>query len=104
MCNSKHKPTLDYTNKGRQYYLGGLTGFMVGRCRGEKMMYLKECPKCHGDLYLGGDMYGQFVSCIQCGYLHDMPVAKTQKPVRETMVIDAPNPAKRSRRKVRQAA
>ena len=73
------------------------------------MMYLKECPKCHGDLYLGEDIHGQYVSCIQCGYLRDLPVEAAQKPVRETFapetfVIKAPKTVKKSRRKVAQAA
>ena len=66
------------------------------------MMYLKQCPKCHGDLYLGEDIHGRYVSCIQCGYLRDLPVA--QAPARETFVIDAPKTVKKSRGKVSQAA
>ena len=31
------------------------------------MFKLRGCPKCHGDLYLGEDMYGTFLSCVQCG-------------------------------------
>ncbi|MDA1127733.1 MAG: hypothetical protein O2913_03410 [Chloroflexi bacterium] len=68
------------------------------------MMYLKECPKCHGDLLLGEDMHGQFVSCIQCGYLRDVPVDVSQAPKRGTTVIDAPKTARKSRKKVPQAA
>ncbi len=68
------------------------------------MMYLKECPKCHGDLYLGQDIHGEYVSCLQCGYLHDLPRKVAQTPARETLVIDAPKTVKKPRRKVRQAA
>ena len=73
------------------------------------MMYLKECPKCHGDLYLGEDIHGQYVSCIQCGYLRDLPVEAAQTPARKTFVPDAfaikaPKSVKKSRRKVAQAA
>lgn len=35
------------------------------------MMWLKACPRCRGDLFLDGDAYGQFVSCIQCGHMLD---------------------------------
>ena len=31
------------------------------------MYWLKGCEKCGGDLYLGEDKYGSFVSCLQCG-------------------------------------
>ena len=36
------------------------------------MMWLKGCPKCHGDLYLDSDGYGTFVECLQCGLLRDL--------------------------------
>ena len=31
------------------------------------MFKLRGCPKCHGDLYLGEDIYGPYLSCVQCG-------------------------------------
>ena len=31
------------------------------------MLKLRGCPKCHGDLYVSQDMYGAYLSCIQCG-------------------------------------
>ncbi len=31
------------------------------------MFKLRGCPKCHGDLYLGEDIYGAYLSCVQCG-------------------------------------
>ncbi len=68
------------------------------------MMYLKECPKCHGDLILGEDVHGRFVSCIQCGYLHDLPAEKAPARVWETIAIDAPKKVAKARSKVRQAA
>ena len=30
------------------------------------MFWLKACPHCHGDLFLGQDQYGKYVSCLQC--------------------------------------
>lgn len=30
--------------------------------------WLKECPKCHGDLREETDVYGDFITCMQCGY------------------------------------
>ncbi len=68
------------------------------------MMYLKQCPKCHGDLIAGGDMHGEYVSCIQCGYMRDVPAEARRKPALEVFVIDAPNTARKRGKKVRQAA
>ncbi len=31
------------------------------------MFKLRGCQKCHGDLYLGEDSYGAYLSCVQCG-------------------------------------
>ncbi|HEU0022605.1 MAG TPA: hypothetical protein VFR55_13170 [Dehalococcoidia bacterium] len=36
------------------------------------MIWLKECPKCQGDLILDQDHYGRFKTCVQCGYLRDV--------------------------------
>lgn len=33
---------------------------------------LKGCPKCRGDLYFSEDMFGKYLSCLQCGYLRDV--------------------------------
>ena len=30
------------------------------------------CPKCRGDLELRRDIYGIFVSCLQCGLQRDL--------------------------------
>jgi len=30
--------------------------------------WLKECPKCHGDLREESDIYGELIACLQCGY------------------------------------
>lgn len=68
------------------------------------MIYFKECPKCHGDLYVAEDIHGQYLSCIQCGYLRDLPIEEAQAPVRETFVIDAPKTVKKLRRKLHQVA
>lgn len=31
--------------------------------------WLKECPRCHGDLREESDIYGRYVACVQCGYI-----------------------------------
>ena len=32
------------------------------------MLYLRSCPKCHGDVYDDGDHYGRYLACMQCGH------------------------------------
>ena len=32
------------------------------------MLYLKACPKCHGDVRFAIDADGPFVQCLQCGF------------------------------------
>ena len=36
------------------------------------MLFLKACPKCHGDMYVNRDVYGKFIECLQCGLLRDV--------------------------------
>jgi hypothetical protein len=36
------------------------------------MIWLKECPRCQGDLILDQDHYGKYRTCLQCGYLRDL--------------------------------
>ena len=36
-------------------------------------LYLKSCPRCHGDLYQDMDAYGRYLRCIQCGFSCDLP-------------------------------
>lgn len=33
------------------------------------MLYLKSCPRCRGDVKYERDMYGQYLGCLQCGFL-----------------------------------
>ena len=30
------------------------------------MFWIKACPRCKGDLYEGSDIYGTYISCLQC--------------------------------------
>ena len=32
------------------------------------MIYFKLCPRCRGDIKLEKSQYGEFLSCLQCGY------------------------------------
>ena len=36
------------------------------------MIHFKVCPRCHGDVYLREDIFGKYLSCLQCGYLKDL--------------------------------
>ncbi len=36
------------------------------------MIYFGACPKCHGDVASSKDVYGSFLSCLQCGLMHDI--------------------------------
>ena len=46
------------------------------------MFKLRGCPKCRGDLYVGEDIHGVYLSCIQCGryYAVAEPSAKARRP------------------------
>lgn len=37
------------------------------------VMLFKDCPRCSGDLRETTDIYGRYVSCIQCGHTRDLP-------------------------------
>lgn len=49
------------------------------------------CPKCHGDLEVRRDIYGMFVSCLQCGLQRDLdaPIEAIEFPKREPAVAKA---------------
>lgn len=48
------------------------------------------CPKCRGDLEMRRDIYGIFVSCIQCGLQRDLDA-----PLPDTLPDRAPAPHRR---------
>jgi tRNA(Ile2) C34 agmatinyltransferase TiaS len=29
---------------------------------------LKKCPRCGGDMFIDGDIYGWYEKCLQCAY------------------------------------
>ena len=37
------------------------------------MIVFKSCIRCHGDVNINNDHYGQFLSCLQCGAVTDVP-------------------------------
>ena len=36
------------------------------------MVNFKACPRCRGDLQPGGDRYGEYMQCLQCGHVVDL--------------------------------
>ena len=38
----------------------------------ERKIFLKQCPRCSGDLSTDSDQYGSYVHCLQCGYTADI--------------------------------
>lgn len=43
--------------------------------RGRKMLRLKNCPRCKGDILIDRDYFGWYEQCIQCGYRRDLDIA-----------------------------
>lgn len=35
-------------------------------------IYFKQCPRCNGDISASSDHYGNYVHCLQCGYMADI--------------------------------
>ena len=50
-------------------------------------MILKGCPKCGGDLSFTSDVYGKYVTCLQCGLLKE--VALAPRPVKRQRDVPA---------------
>ena len=53
------------------------------------MFKLRGCPKCHGDLYVGEDIYGAYLSCVQCGRYF----AIAEAPARAARPVPSAQPA-----------
>ncbi|MEE8517591.1 MAG: hypothetical protein V3S98_00520 [Dehalococcoidia bacterium] len=52
------------------------------------MVLFKSCPKCEtGDLLKSEDMFGEYVECVQCGYVKD--ISKEIKPAPRRLDIPA---------------
>ena len=53
------------------------------------MLKFKACPKCQGDMSQCEDRYGKYLSCLQCGFLQELPEeAATEKRKRMPFVED----------------
>ena len=35
-------------------------------------MLFKACPRCHGDMQVNGDFYGDYKQCLQCGHIVEL--------------------------------
>jgi hypothetical protein len=44
------------------------------------MLTQKQCPKCHGNIYLSADYYGRYEQCLQCGYTYDLDGVVDDRP------------------------
>ena len=52
------------------------------------MLWLKSCSRCRGDLFEGGDVYGAYVACAQCGkHLTDAEEGMLRRTGRITAVL-----------------
>ena len=45
------------------------------------MVLFKSCPRCSGDQVLRGDLYGQYITCLGCGYVMYPDREMETKPV-----------------------
>ena len=66
------------------------------------MFWFKHCPRCTGDLFEDRDQYGQFITCMQCGFTKDVAsqdgglIVVTAEPV--AVPVAPPSDASRRRR------
>ena len=66
------------------------------------MFWLKQCPKCAGDLYQESDIFGSYVACLQCGR-HCIPSegvhsAQVERPDGRNAPRNLPKPTIQARR------
>jgi hypothetical protein len=54
--------------------------------------WLKECPRCHGDLRDESDFYGRYIACVQCGHILQQA---EEVQLTSTGVLNQPVPAER---------
>ena len=51
-----------------------------------RKIYLKQCPRCSGDLSTDGDQYGSYVHCLQCGYMADIKQSSATEILRMPII------------------
>ena len=57
------------------YDVGGRPG-PADRTPEVNMFWFKLCPRCSGDLFEDRDQYGQYITCMQCGFSRDVPTSE----------------------------
>jgi len=72
---------------GRDVVMGGVCG----------VLYLKACPRCGGDVYLGRDSWGAYLVCLQCGRARDIPSERPAAESREESQPDRAGPSQAAR-------
>lgn len=55
--------------------------------------WFKECPRCGGDLREESDIYGSYISCVQCGYILN---AMEEHQIRSQGTLKEEAPAQRA--------
>ncbi len=60
---------------------------------GNKMLYMKACPRCKGDVHMNRDSFGAYAKCLQCGFNRDFPNKRSGIPTDATAAGDAGLPA-----------
>ena len=63
------------------------------------MIGFRKCERCQGDVYSKGDMYGDYLQCLQCGRLVDI-----DKPRRAFNITKGPMKAGRPPTRRKQSA
>ena len=49
-------------------------------CRLDEMIFFKGCPRCHGHIGEKDDIFGWYLSCLQCGFLTDLADLSDETP------------------------
>ena len=55
------------------------------------MWKFKNCPRCHGDIFIDKDLDGWYEQCLQCSYRHEL------KDIAEFKKVSVPAGKERSR-------
>ena len=47
-----------------------------------RSIFLKRCPRCNGDISATSDQYGDYIHCLQCGYMADIKNTRSAEALR----------------------
>ena len=47
-----------------------------------RSIYFKQCPRCNGDISASSDQYGDYIHCLQCGYMADIKDRHSAEAIR----------------------